>query len=292
MARLTGRRVSVGSLFSSMGEALQWRLLLLWLLVMLVPATVVAVPLWRVLAGMLDHSVHASAWARDFNASMVADVGFALSDNVGWLGGTTILGLILTLALTPFLDGMIVGAGRAGRRLGFAALLQAGLVEYGRMFRLMLWSLLPYLAVIGVAALGGHMAGEHAEKAVLESQADLGTIIAHVVLLVAFVLAQSIMESARASFIVDLPLRSATRAFGRGINQLLRRFFRTVIFYLVVSALGLGIAAVAGVARVHVTAVGAGGFLAALCLSQLIVVVIGWMRTARLFALARVAASL
>ena len=39
---------------------------------------------------------------------------------------------------------MVVASGRAGRALGFGHLLQSGLIEYGRMFRLMLWSLLPY----------------------------------------------------------------------------------------------------------------------------------------------------
>lgn len=275
-----------------MFAALQWRLLLLWLLLMLIPATVVALPFWRVLAGMLDHSVHAGDWARHFNAMMSGDVGSVLSENVGWLGGTAILGLAITLGMSPFLDGMIVGSGRADRGLGFAGLLQSGLAEYGRMFRLMLWSLLPYLAVGGVAMLGAHLAGDHAGKAVLQSQADLWAGIAHGLLLAAFVLAQCIVESARAAFIADATLRSATRALGRGIGQLLRRFFRTVFFYLLVSAVGFAVAAAAGVGRIHVVAVGTAGFLTALSLSQLMVVALGWMRIARLFALASIGRSL
>jgi len=292
MAGPSVRRPGIGAVFSAMLAALQWRLLLLWLLIMLIPATIVAVPFWRVLAGMLDHSVHAAAWAQHFNAMMFGDVGFALSENVGWLGGTAILGLAITLAVSPFLDGMIIGSGRAGRTLGFAGLLQSGLVEYGRMFRLMLWSLLPYLAVVGVAMLGSHLAEDHADKAVLESQADLWSGAAHWALLIAFVLSQCIVESARAAFIADITLRSATRALGRGVNQLLRRFIRTVFFYLVVSAVGLLIATAAGVGRIHVTAVGAAGFLVALLLSQLLVVAMGWMRMARLLALATLGRSL
>ena len=292
MAVTSARRPGFGALISAMLIALQWRLLLLWLLIMLIPATVVALPFWRVLAGLLDHSVHAAAWAQHVDAMMFGDVGFALSENVGWLGGTAILGLAITLAMSPFLDGMIIGSGRAGRTLGFAGLLQCGLVEYGRMFRLMLWSLLPYLAVVGVATLGAHLADDHADKAVLQSQADLWAHMAHGSLLAAFVLAQCIVESARAAFIADTTLRSATRALGRGINQLLRRFFRTVLFYLLVSAVGFVIAAAAGVGRIHVTAAGAAGFLTALLLSQLIVVALGWMRIARLLALASLARSL
>ena len=286
MVGTAARRPGLGALIGAMLAALQWRILLLWLLIMLIPATVVALPLWRVLAGMLDHSVHAPDWARHFSAMMFGDVGFVLGENLNWLGGTSILGLVMTLAITPFLDGMIVGSGRAGRTLGFAGLLQAGLMEYGRMLRLMLWSLLPYLAVLGVAVLGSHLAKDHADHAVLESQADRWANAAHGALLIAFALAQCIVESARAAFIADITLRSATRAFGRGVRQLLRRFIRTMVFYLVVSAVGLLIAAAAGVGRVHVTAVGTAGFLVALLLSQLLVVAIGWMRTARLFALA------
>ncbi len=292
MAGASVRPPGLGALFCAMFAALQWRLILLWLLLMLIPATVVALPFWRVLAGLLDHSVHAAAWAQHFNAMMFGDVGFALSENAVWLGATAMLGLLMTLALSPMLDGMIVGSGRAGRRLGFAELLRSGLVEYGRMFRLMLWSLLPYLAVVGVAMIGSQLAADHADKAVLQAQADRWASVAHALLLAAFVLAQCTVESARAAFIADATLRSATRALGRGINQLLRRFFRTVCFYLLVSATGFALAAAAGVARIHVTAVGGAGFLAALLLSQLVVVALGWMRIARLFALASVARSL
>ena len=60
---------------------------------------------------------------------------------------------------------------------------------------------------------------------------------------------------------------------------------------MIVTLIGLLIAAVFSMARIHVTAFGAFGFLFALVLSQLVVVTIGWMRTARLFALADVARS-
>jgi hypothetical protein len=292
MAGTSARRPGLSALIAAMLAALQWRLLLLWLLLMLLPATVVALPFWRVLSGLLDHSVHAAAWAKHFNAMMFGDVGFALSENVGWLGGTAILGLAIALAASPFLNGMIIGSGRAGRALGFAALLHSGLVEYGRMFRLMLWSLLPYLAVGGVAMLSSHVADDHAERAVLQSQADLWARIAHGCLLAAFVLAQCIVESARAAFIADVTLRSATRAMGRGLNQLLRRFFRTLGFYLIITTVGFALAAFAGVLRIHVTAVGGAGFFTALLFSQLVVVALGWMRIARLLALASLARSL
>ena len=292
MAYRAVRRAGFRALLSAMLAAAQWRLLLLWLLLMLLPATVVVLPLWRVLSGLLDHSVHAAALAAHFNAAMFGDVAFALSDSVGWLGGAAVLGLMLTLLLSPFLDGMIIGSGRAGRTLGFGSILQQGFVEYGRMFRMMLWSLPPYLLVIGAGMLGSHLAADHADQAVLESQADLGLRVAGWGVVVVFVLMQAIVESARAAFIADPSLRSATRALGRAIRQLILRPLTTLGFYLVVTLSGLALAGATGVARMHVSAVGVRGFVAALVLGQLMVALIGWMRTARLFALAKVASSI
>ncbi|WP_225737266.1 hypothetical protein [Dyella acidiphila] len=282
------RSVGFSALGTSMRAAAQWRLLLLWLLLMLIPASVVALPLWRMLSGLLDNSVHAAEWAQQFSGIMFSDVLFIFSDHFQWFGAVAIIGLVLTLLLSPFIDGMIVGSGRAGQVLGFGALLQNGLIEYGRMFRSMLWSLAPYGVLMAVLAFAGHASDSHAKAAVLESSVDAHNTFVHVVLLIVFVLVQSIVESMRSAFIADVTLRSATRALGRGIRQLLRQPVKTLVFYLVVTLVGLLIASIFAVARIHVTAVG-GGFLLALLLSQVMLLVIGWMRTARLFALAEVA---
>jgi len=283
------RTVGFGALWSGMRTAVQWRLLLLWLLIMLIPATLVALPLWSMLGGLLNTSVHAPEWAQHFDDLMFSDVLFNFFDHPQWLLTSLGLAQAVTLLLSPFLAGMIVGSGRAGRVLGFGALLQSGVVEYGRQFRLKLWSLLPYAVVIAVALIGSHLVDKHAEQAVLESQADHAMSVVHWVLLIVFVLAQSIVESARAAFIADSSLRSATRALWRGVRQLFRRPVKTLVFYLVVTAVGLVLAGVFGMLRIHVTPVGFLGFVLALLLSQLVVLAVGWMRAARLFALAGIA---
>lgn len=288
MSRPEGFRI----LLSTMLAAIQWRLLLLWLGAMLIPATIAALPLWRMLGGLLDRSVHAAAWAQHFNDIMVGDVIAQLHAHPQWVGAGLVMGLVSTVLLAPFLDGVIVGSGRVGRVLHFSALLQNGVIEYGRMFRLMLWSLLPYALFAAAAGLGGHLADKHAEQAVLESQADSYANGVHGVLWVLFVLVQSIVESARAAFIADVSLHSATRALWRGVRQLASRPVRTLLFYVVVTLIGVLLASIFAVARLHMVAVGAGGFLGALLLSQLIVLSIGWMRAARLFALAEVGRSL
>ncbi|MFC5435673.1 hypothetical protein ACFPME_03840 [Rhodanobacter umsongensis] len=272
--------------------AMQWRLLVLWVLLLLLPTAVVSLPLWRTLSGLLDHSVHAQAWATRFSPLMFGDTMAALSDSSGWLNGVGLLGLLLTLALSPFLNGMAIGSGRSGRVLGFSHLLQCGVVEYGRMFRLMLWSIVPYAVMAVLIGLAFKAVDGIDQKAVLESQVDRASHMALCASLLVFVLAQAIVESGRAAFIADGSLRSATRAFGRGFMQLLRRPFSTLFCYLLISLVGYAIALALGVGRVNTPALGVGGLLLAILLAQLMVLVLGWVRVARLYALAEVARSL
>lgn len=292
MARNASRRVDAGALIAAPFAALQWRLLLLWVLLCLLPTLAVALPLWSSLGDLLDHSVHAAAWSRAFDAAMFGDVANQLGRADGWLGGAGLAGSALGLLLLPWLHGMVVGAGRAGRALGFGHLLQSGLIEYGRMFRLMLWSLLPYAVMFALAGMAMGAARHHAEAATLQSQADAAQRAALWVLGVLFVLVQAIVESARGAFVADVGLRSATRAFGRGIMQLLRRPVVTLLSYLVITAIGLGIALALGLWRVRTPPLGAGGFALALLIAWLGVAVTGWMHAARVFALSRVAAAL
>jgi hypothetical protein len=292
MANLQSRRVNSGAAVRASLSAIQWRLLLLWTLLLWLPTAVVGLPLWSTLGDLLDHSVHAQDWAAHFSPMMFGDAAAAISDDTGWFHGVAILGLLLTLLMMPFLNGMIVGSGRAGRPLGFSHLLQCGIVEYGRMFRLMLWSVVPYAAMGWLATFAFDAAHKVDIRAVLESKADSASHMATWLVVVLFVLVQAIVESGRAAFIADTGLRSATRAFGRGFMQLLRRPFSTLLWFLLVSLVGYAIAGALGIARVHTPAIGFGGTLWAIVLAQLVVIAIGWAHVARVFALAEVARSL
>lgn len=107
-----------------------------------------------------------------------------------------------------------------------------------------------------------------------------------------FGLTHSIIESSRAAFIADVGTNSATRALGRGVMQLLRRPFSTLLSYLLITAIGCAIAMAAGIGRMYMSAVGVVGLALAMVLPQLVVLGIGWVWVARLFALAEVARSL
>lgn len=285
------RRVDSGAVVRAPFAAMQWRLLLLWVFLLWLPTAIVSLPFWLALSSTIDHSIHVGEWASRFSATMFGD---ALSTMGGstWFRGTALLGTVLTLFMMPFLNGMAIGAGRAGRRLGVTHLLQCGVVEYGRMFRMMLWSILPYaVSVALIGALMG-MVGNIKDDAVLQSQADSAAHMVWIVVVVLFVLAHAIVESGRAAFIADPNLRSATRAFGRGFMQLLRRPISTLLSYAVISLIGYAAALALGVARVNTPAIGAAGLVLAILLTQLVVLAIGWAHVARLFVLAEVGRSL
>jgi hypothetical protein len=282
-------KAGFGAFLGALGAALQWRLLLLWLMVMALPTAIVALPLWKTLGGLLDHSVHASALARQFETLPMSDVIVQVTRHGDWLGGANLGAFIVTLLASPFLTGMVVTAARVPRSLTFGELMHGGLSEYWRLLRLLLWALLPFGVALVIAGAVSGWADKHAAAAVLESSADSGHRVAMIVTIVLLVLAHAMVESGRAQVAADPLQRSATRAFFRGVGMLLRRPLATLGMYLGVSVIGYVIAFLLGMLRVRMDAVGVFGFIAALVVAQLIVVVLAWQRTARLFALGAVA---
>lgn len=284
------KRTGMGAFFGALGAALQWRLLLLWIAVMALPTAIVALPLWKTLGDLLDHSVHAGAWAQQFDAMMAGDTIISIARHGAWMGGASLGAMIVTLLLaSPFLSGMVVTASRQSRSLGFGELVHGGITEYWRMLRLLLWALVPFAIAVMLSGMAMGAAKKHAEAAVLQSSADNGHLIATIVTIVLVVLAHAMVESARAQFAADPALRSATRALGRGIGMLLRRPLATLGMYLGVSIIGYVLAFVLGMLRMRTDAVGLFGVIAALVLAQLIVAALAWQRTARIFALTAVA---
>ncbi len=292
MAYKSSRRVDAGAVFGAMFSALQWRLLLLWVLFLLLPAAMAALPLLNALDALLSHSTHAHAWARQFDMIMASDVMHELGGQHPMFHGSLMASALFTVLLLPWLNGMVVASGRAGRALAFGPLVQGGLIEYGRMFRLLLWSLLPYAAAVSLVQWGLGLADDRVDAAVLESTATTAQHTAWWLCGAVIVIAQAWVESARAAFIADGGLRSAVVAMVRGLMQLLRRPFSTLLAYLLVTLVGFAIAFAFGLARIQTLAVGTQGLLLGFLFSQLVVMAMGWTRMARLFALAEVSRSL
>lgn len=293
MANVTNKlRVDQRAALRAVGAATQWRLLLLWVGLLLIPTAVASLPVWRALSSVLDHSVHAGEWASHFDALAFGDTLAALSPMSPVLGAGALLSVILSVLLSPFLNGMAVGSALAGRRLGFGHLLQCGVVEYPRMFRLLLWVLPLYAAVFGAVGAASAMTEKFAARAVLESRADLVSDWALAAVVVVFLIVQVVMAASRAAFMADPMLRSATRAFGRGWLLLLRRPCSTLGWFVGISVVGYAVALALGLLRISIPAGGAPALVLGIVLMQLIALAMGWAHIARMFALRAVALSL
>lgn len=283
------KRVGWGALPAALFAALQWRVMLLWIVLMALPTAIMALPFGRVLGSLLDHSVQSAALAHHFDGLFMGDAITSLAKHGAWFNGSSTVAMVVTLLLSPFLTGIVITAVRAMHHPRLGELMHGGLSFYWRMLRLMLWSLLPYIVAIVIGIFLFRIAGHRAAHATLESTADTGFLVAKIVLVVLLVLAHAMMESSRAQFGADEGLRSATRAFFRGVSMLVRRPLATLGLYLGTSIIGYVLVGLVAMVRIRVDAVGVGGYIAAILLTQLIVIILAWQRTARLDALARLA---
>jgi hypothetical protein len=278
--------------FSAAKAALQWRLLLWWAILLLLPTFVASLPVWQMLGENLDHSAYAARLAERLDLIAVGDLlNSAHEHYASALGNGAVVALLLTLLLSPLLSSMSLAAARARDRLGFMALLASGAQGYARMLRVLLVALIP----LGIAgALSGaafHVAGKTAETAILESDALHASHVALAVSAVLMLLAHATVDSARALLGNDRRRRSAFLAWWHACRLLVRRPLAVLGVYLVVTVVGLAVALLLALARAHVPALGGAGTLGALVLGQLLVLVLGWTRNARLFALMAVARS-
>jgi len=266
--------------------SLQWRLLLWWAVLLVLPTVVAALPMWELLSASLDHSVYAGRLAERLDMIAYADMLHAVRDQYApALGAGSVVALVLTLLLSPLLAGMALAAARAPQPLSSGTLLAAGAQFYPRMARMLAWSLIP----LGVAGLVGswahHLAGQVAETARLETDAERAAHLATLAAVALLVLAHATVDIGRAMLAADRRRTSVIGAWWRGCGQLARRPLALLGTYLAVTAAGLVVAALLAFARVHLPALGTVGTGGAVVLAQLVVLVLGWMRMARLFAL-------
>ncbi len=271
--------------------ALQWRLLLLWVLWMLIPTSIIGLTLWQTLSTQLDYSVHAAEMARQLDMTVFADLMAAHGKNAAGFNSAGLVALIATLLISPLLSGMAATAARASETPGFRALTAGGLAEYPRMFRMLLWSVIP----LGIAGALGGMAldasAEYGADAILESSANMADYAALALTLLLLALAHATLDAGRAALTIERRRTSAVKAWWSGCKLLARRPLATFGCYFLISAVGLALAAALVVGRINVSGASLAGFIAALLLVQVTVAVLGWMRSARLFALVELARS-
>ena len=272
--------------------ALQWRLLLLWAGLLLIPTSVAVLPVWRTLGASLDHAVHGAALAQRLDLTSIADLLADASRNGAAIGQAAIAAIVLTLLLSPLLSGLVATAARAPAPAGFGPLLTGAFSEYGRMLRMLLWSIVPLGVALAIGAGALKLADRHAAKAILEADADLARHLALLLTGVLFLLACATLDAGRAALAVDRRRTSAVKAWWRGLGMLRRRPLACLAIYLVITVLGLALYALLGVARLNLAGPGPLAIAAGLLATQLAALVLAWMRSARLFALIDVKRSL
>jgi hypothetical protein len=266
--------------------ALQWRVLLLWILVSWLPTALLALPIWRSFAGKLNHSLHSAEWAQHANLVMIHDlIGQTLRFNAAALAGSGIAAAVVLLALIPLLNGMLVTASRAAQPLGFGALLHGSLREYGRMLRLMLWALIPLGIGAGLGALSLYGVRKYAEGAILETQVLTLTRWAYALTAVLCAVALATVDAGRARLAFDPERRSAIKAWWRGLRLTIAQPLRVLGLFFCITLIAALATGVLALLRVELNGAHLPGFLAGLLAVQIIVAVTGWMHFARLLAM-------
>ncbi|MGW8391183.1 hypothetical protein [Pseudoduganella sp. HUAS MS19] len=271
--------------------ALQWRLLVTWLVAALLPTLLLAAPMWSTLSGILDQSVHAPELASSLDLLALSDIMAELKRNKLALQAGGIAALVLTLLLSPLLTGVIVTAGRSQETASFGQLFAGGVSEYPRMFRMLVWAVVPFGLALAVSGAVADVARDMAEKARLESEADAWALFANALGVLLLALANLTLDAGRAQLAIDRRRSSAVKAWWWGLKLLLRRPGAMLGSYLLLTMAGLLAAGAFALARINLAGSNGLLLLAGFLLAQLIVLAMAWMRAARLFALMTLSAT-
>ncbi|UUZ50047.1 hypothetical protein LP420_08415 [Massilia sp. B-10] len=127
--------------------------------------------------------------------------------------GLSIIALIVTLLLAPFLSAMAAMAARAPGTPGWRELVADGLADYPRMLRMLVWSVVPLglAAALGSAAIDA--ASEHGLSAITAADASLWSTLAMVLTGVLLALAQASLDAGRAQLAIERRRSSAVKAW-------------------------------------------------------------------------------
>jgi hypothetical protein len=287
---LTKPRGGLSALMAALAAGLRWPVLLWWLIALAVPALIALLPIWTGLQSQFAYSPKSAAIAAMDDLPLMIE---GLRGMSGQLQGISLAGMVATaisLLLSPWLTGMVVVSIRAGRSLGMGELAHAGLSEYGRMLRMLLWSIIPMGIAIAVGAAIFAALGKQAENAILASEAARASYIGMGVIAVLAFFAHATVEAGRGWMAADIGLRSVIRAWWRGLKLVLSRPLASLGVYLGTAIAGYGLALVFAWLRLKTGGPGTGGFVLGLIVTQLLVAMLAYARIARLHGFAILAA--
>lgn len=273
-------------LAQSLWFALQWRLLVLWIVVLLIPTWVMTFPLWQIISSQLSHSVYAGALAHQLTMNAIYDIVSVMFVNKFMLQSALTGTVILTLLLSPFLNGVVITAARSTTSLAMGKLVHGGVAEYWRMFRIMIWAIIPFGIAGAMTACVLQWSDGVVEKAILQSDADFAHHVASGVMVILLVIADASVEAGRAQFVHNITCHSAMKAGWRGLMMVFKHPWTTLGYYVLITLIGLIVAAGFGLLRKNLSDISSVGFLAGFILTQCIVAATAWMKIARLVALA------
>ncbi|MDQ2820651.1 MAG: hypothetical protein M3Y65_09685 [Pseudomonadota bacterium] len=267
--------------------ALQWRLLLLWAVLLLLPTLAATLPVSQMLGASFDYSPHAGALAHALDLSVVSDLQQVYKRYDTAVSNGVLVALVLTLLMSPLLSGMTIAAARtpAPVRLGFGGLLAGGMREYGRLLRMLIWSAVPLALAFALGNVVAAPLRKLGENALLESTAANASLAATLVIGLFLLLAHATIDAGRAVLAADRRKTSAVRAWSQGVMLVVRRPVATLGAYVTITLLGLLLAALVALVRIRVAPIEGLSFFGALGLTQVAVMVVAWMRSARLLAL-------
>ena len=262
--------------------ALQWRLWLLWIAATGLCALIGAIPLWNWLGSALDHSLLGDAVGSG-NAPELLIEAMVNRDVTGLLAAGIQFATLLMLLVSPLLAGATVAAARSRETLRFGDLLRGGISEYGPMLRMLIWSVIPLgIAVMAIVVIMGINEAAH-PNAVLASDLKTGRMVALIVGGILWVLAHASLEAGRGWLAADGRLRSALKAWWRGVGLLGRRPIAVLCVYLATTIAGLVLALVFVAIRQHLDSNTGVGFLLAMLAGFGITAALALSRIARLF---------
>lgn len=279
----------LGALAAGLERGFHWRLLLAWIMVLMLPTLIAALPAALWLHLQFGHAPQAAAIAAGREPMLFADALAALGGEAALLAGSTGFAGLLAIALSPWLTGMIVAQIRTVYRLRLGGVLRAGLGEYPRMLRMLLWSLVPMAAAMAIGLVSLWLTAVVSQQSLAEVFASPAVVFPAVLGGVLLLLAHATVEAGRGWLGADLALRSVFKAWKRGVVLLLRRPGATLTVYVGTSAVAYGLALLFAWLRLQVGGGDWFGGAVGFVLTQLVVASLAWGRSARLHGLADLA---
>ena len=272
-----------------MRRALDFRLVLFWLVASLIPTLLVALPLAGILRDVLDFSAYSDALAQRLNLDALSALGAAYQRSELAIQTNVTLAWVCTLLCAPMLTALAAALFMASDKSPWSRLWLTGLSDYGRWFWLHLSAFLVYLLGFGTAAIVAASAEIWVEEYVNANSFAKVQIVSWLAAVLIALITHFFVEIARAEYILDTRLRFPPRAFLRALSrrQLLRRFSG----YLIVCSAGTSLLLLLFVLRQRLGGASLAAMGLTLILAQCSVAAIAWMRTARLFVLAELAES-